>query len=271
MVYGKIIIPGNFFLPKVLDYLLHFFGFINFGYFQEYLNKKKRIVLLLCIIVFVLRRCPFCLFKIVFVEPSKETSSQDHRVFVPGFEGTPRGRHAHHSGLELSVGLLPLTSFTMQSEILAIIAQNLVLPKPLFQTIARPLQYLVDVIAALSNVGPRPHQVLGVICDAILAHTKRIVFDEVCNWCFLDHAVRLTVSINMACEMSDTVFAVNYTWKCSRITMFTVCATPYKNSTWTCSKITCDDMWSHVFTCHHMWFWSMFMWNFCTYLWVATS
>ena len=28
---------------------------------------------------------------------------------------------------------------------------------------------------------------------------------------------------------------------------------PYKNSTSTCTKITCD----------HMWFWNMFMWNFC--------
>ena len=40
-----------------------------------------------------------------------------------------------------------------------------------------------------------------------------------------------------------------------------------KNSTWTCSKITCDHMWSHVTTCmitrDHMWFWNMFMWNFC--------
>ena len=42
---------------------------------------------------------------------------------------------------------------------------------------------------------------------------------------------------------------------------------PYKNSTWTCSKITCYHMWwhviTHVFTCDDMWFWNMFMWNFC--------
>ena len=27
--------------------------------------------------------------------------------------------------------------------------------------------------------------------------------------------------------------------------------------------ITCDDMWLHVMTCDDMWFWNMFMWNFC--------